>query len=509
MVGMQLSRTQMLERARARDARFDGRFLTGVLTTGIYCLPSCPARSPNAENVVHFDTPALARTAGLRACLRCRPDDFYKGYDPDEEVAATIAREVVLAPADFADASAIAKRTGVGMTKLHALFRAHLHATPAAFLARARVRVACARLQAGARVLDAALDAGFDSQSAFYANFAPRVGMSPDAYRRLPRARGFSLELPAGFRTAELFAFYGRDPHATNERVQGNELHKAVHVDGAAAVLMVTFAGTSARCALEGVELTPARAFAAHAIVARMLNLEGDPTDFEARVRRTPIGALVARRPGLRVPCTAEPFEALVWTIVGQQVNVAFAAALRQRVIERWGTPCGDLRAHPTPDVLASIDLSDLRALQFSQRKAEYLLQIAATVARGDLDLSPDLATPAPRLYRRLVAQRGLGPWSASYALLRGFGFLDCAPVEDVGLQSALQRALALDARPDASAAAALMSPYAPWRSLLTYHLWASLDDAPESPAPLPAPTSRRARPSSKRAPRRTPSRAL
>jgi 3-methyladenine DNA glycosylase/8-oxoguanine DNA glycosylase len=312
--------------------------------------------------------------------------------------------------------------------------------------------------------------------------------MTPDAYRKLARASTFTLALPAGFRTDELFAFYGRDSAGTNERVAGSTLHKALMLEGAAAVLTITFTGGRALCTVTSGAPTPARVFAAHACVARMLNLEGEPADFEARARRTKLAALVARRPGLRVPCTATPFEALVWTIVGQQVNVEFAATLRQRVIARYGVRVGDLRAHPTPEVLADAGGADLRALQFSVRKAEYLQQLGAAVARGDLDLGLDLATPAPRLYRRLVAQRGLGPWSASYALLRGFGFLDCAPADDVGLQTALQRALALKVRPDASATARLLSPYAPWRSLATYHLWASLADEAGRRAPAPTP---------------------
>ncbi|MEZ5963775.1 MAG: Ada metal-binding domain-containing protein [Planctomycetota bacterium] len=479
---MKLSRAHMLERARARDPRYDGRFLTGVTSTGIYCLPSCPARSPKPENVVHFATPAEARNAGLRACRRCRPDDFYKGYDPDEEDAATVAREVVSAPARFADARALAARTGVGLTKLHGLFRAHFHDTPASFLARAKVAHACQRLQDGARVLDAALDAGFDSASTFYANFTPRVGMTPDAYRKLGASASFTLRLPAGYRTEEAFAFHGRDPEGIGERVVGRELVKAIRIDEVPVVLRVQFGRRGAsnglvRCSLEGARLDRRARYAAHALAVRLLNLEADPGDFEARSRRSPLRGLIRRRTGLRVPRTADAFEALVWTVVGQQVNVPFAVTLRRRVLARCGTEVSGLRAPPTPAQLAAVAVSDLRALQFSARKAEYLCELGAACVRGDLDLAPDLATPAPRLYRRIVAQRGFGPWSASYALMRGFGFLDCAPVDDVGLQTALHRLFALPERPDASATAALLAPFAPWRSLATYHLWASLDD--------------------------------
>lgn len=478
-----LTRAQRLVRAQARDASCNGRFLTGVLTTGIYCLPSCPARPANPDNIVHFATPQDARAAGLRACLRCRPDDFYRGYDPDEEDAAVVAREVVAAPADFADARAIAARTGVGVTKLHTLFRRHLHRTPAAFLAQARVQFACERLRAGDRVLDAALAAGFDSQSAFYANFTPRVGMTPDAYRRLPRAAQFGVALPDDFRRAELLAFLARDTQGLSERVAGDIVHKAVDLDGAPAVLQLEFAGSQLRCAVLGAARTSARMFAAHAMVVRLLHLALDPGEFETRARRSPLWRVVRTRPGLRIPCTATPFEALVWTVVGQQVNVEFAATLRARVIARCGARVGDMWAHPTPAQLAGVDAAEWRPMQFSQRKGEYLQQLAAACAKGELAIAPDLAEPASRLQRRLVAQRGLGAWSASYTLLRGFGFADCAPVGDVGLQRALQLAFELPERPEEAVAERLLAPFSPWRSLATYHLWASLADAPPAAA--------------------------
>lgn len=472
---MKLSRARMLERAQARDAAFDGIFLTGVTSTGIYCLPSCPARPPKPENVVHFKTPKDARTAGLRGCLRCRPDDFYKGYDPDEDLAATLAREVVAEPAKFADVSALVARAGVRTTKLHAIFREHFHSTPAAFLARARVALACARLRGGRRVLDASLDAGFESSSAFYANFAPRVGMAPDAYRRLGRAASFTLTLPEGFRTDEWLAYVGRDQAGPCERVDGAHVYKAVELEGEGAVLHFELRGGEARCKVEGGPPTPARTFAAHALAVASLNLDAEPASFEARAGK--LQKLVRRRPGLRVPRTFDPFEALVWTVAGQQVNVTFATTLRRRVIEAIGTKVGDMRAHPTPSQVAAIAPADLRARQFSTRKAEYLIDAAAAMARGDLVLTPCLDEPAPRVRRRILAQRGFGAWSASYVLMRGYGFADCAPAGDVGLQAALQRAFALDERPDEAATGELMTPFAPYRSYATYHLWCSLGD--------------------------------
>src|SRR5271154_4392187 len=130
------------DRAEARQGRFDGKFIIGVLTTGIYCLPSCPARPPKPENVRLFTSEAEAKAAGLRACKRCRPDLYYKGEDENVALFEGLAGRVAAAPENFADASALARAAGVSLTKLGDLLRDHAHLAPAAWLRRMRVRQA-------------------------------------------------------------------------------------------------------------------------------------------------------------------------------------------------------------------------------------------------------------------------------------------------------------------------------------------------------------------------------
>src|ERR1700749_1858628 len=136
-------------REEARSGKFDGKFLIGVRTTGIYCLPSCPTHPPKKENVSLYRTEAECQAAGLRACKRCRPDLFYKGEDENIALFEGLQDRVRLAPQDFADASALAKACGVSQTKLGDLFREHAHLAPATWLRRERVRAATARLLGG------------------------------------------------------------------------------------------------------------------------------------------------------------------------------------------------------------------------------------------------------------------------------------------------------------------------------------------------------------------------
>ncbi|HEX6369353.1 MAG TPA: Ada metal-binding domain-containing protein [Longimicrobium sp.] len=474
-----MTREWMLERFYARDTASNGRFITGVLTTGIYCLPSCTARKPLPENVRFFGSEDEARSAGLRPCRRCRPDNFYQQYDPDVHLLETLTADVRRDPAAFADAAAMVTASGIGSTKLNALFRRHFHATPAAFLARERVAAACRALAGGATVTEAAYAAGFESLSAFHLNFRRLTGLTPGEYRALGGSPSFTIALPDGFRADAVLGYQGRDPASAVERVRGNEVAKALHVGDAPATLRIRFEGQAAICEVDAAgPLGAEQMREAHAAAVRMLNLASDPSTFERQVARQPEYArLVAPRQGMRIPLTATPWECLVWTIVGQQVNLPFAYALRTAVAELAGEPVGGgLYAHPTADAVAALDYADLTSRRFSGRKAEYLIDIARMIASGELDIDAErgMATAAER---RLLDVRGLGPWSVQYFLMRGCGFADCVPVGDAGLTAALQRFHDLDHRPGPAETRERMEPFAPFRSLGTVHLWSSLGD--------------------------------
>lgn len=219
---------------------------------------------------------------------------------------------------------------------------------------------------------------------------------------------------------------------------------------------------------------------AAHSAAMRMLGLRQDPGPFERRIGRQPkLRGLISARRGTRIPLTATPFEALVWCIVGQQVNLAFAYQLRRVLIELAGAPGQAGIAHPLPDAVARLDYADLTARQYSRRKAEYVIDVARAIVAGDLSLDGLAATSATAAEAKLLAVRGLGPWSTHYMLMRGFGFADCVPVGDTGLSTALERFFGLGERPDGRATLRLMESFAPYRSLASFHLWQSLGDAP------------------------------
>ena len=478
---MGLTRQRMLALAEARDRRYDGRFLTGVLSTGIFCLPSCAARKPRPENVRFFFSPEAAGGAGLRACQRCRPDLFYARRDPDLEAMESLVAAMRREPESFLDVEAAARAAGFGRSKLHRLARRYYHSSPAALLQAARVaRARVLLLTSNLRILDVGFEAGYESDSAFHENFLRAGGLAPGAYREMTRGGAFVLQLPADFNAAATWRHLGRDPDSVAERVAGSRRAWRVFRHGSSRTAVeLERRGSQLRVRLLGGRApSPAAMAALHDQVWRWLGLGLEPRAFERRAaRREGWAALVARRRGLRIPQTPTVFEGLVWAIVGQQVHLAFAYRLRRRLIELCGPATAEgLRAHPTAREVAALDYADLRARQFSRRKAEYVIDAARLAAAGHLELEELVRKSAPRAAAALEELRGVGEWTVQYVLMRACGFADCVPAGDAGLVSALSRFHALEARPDAAATRRMMEPLAPHRSLATAHLWASLD---------------------------------
>jgi AraC family transcriptional regulator of adaptative response / DNA-3-methyladenine glycosylase II len=460
-------------RQDARAGKLNGRFLIGVLSTGIYCLPSCPARPPKPQNVRLFPTEAAARAAGLRACKRCRPDLFYRGEDENAALFEGLAARVAAAPEAFANASALAKACGVSLTKLGDLLRDHAHMTPVAWLRRQRVAKAARELLATrGRVAEIGYGAGFESESVFHRQFVSLMRMTPGAYRALDGAKTFLVHLPPGYRAREVLAYHARDPEGVCEKNEGSVIWKAIRTPDAPAVLEISVEKEGAWVTVHADKRLGRESMAMlHAASLRMLSLTNTITQFETRH-----AVFTAGRRGLRLPLLPTGFDALCWAVIGQQINVRFATALRRDFIRLAGEKIGNMVAHPTPQRVAALDVPDLRRLHFSGSKAGYLIDAARDVAKGGLDIERLAESSAVAAEKRLTARRGVGTWTARYVMLR-CGFADAAPVGDSALATALQQLHGLAERPDPDHAARLMSAFSPHRSLATMHLWTALKE--------------------------------
>lgn len=464
-----ISAEKMYAALLAGDSQYNGRFFTGVLTTGIYCLPSCKARKPRPQNVQFFATIEAARAAGLRPCRKCHPDDFARGADPVLESIETLVEEIRRNPAMFPDTQALVRRSGYGATRLFELFRQHYHTTPADVLMRARLDMAKRRLLASNDgISSVAYNAGFEALSAFHENFRKFNGLTPKVFRELPGAREFEIELPPAYQLNYLRRALSRDKHSVSERLDGQCYATAVELAGRPALLRLTLSAQSVRA-----EFPRGTGVEAHELVVRLMGLEQDATGFVRLAKRLGLARLTAGRAEMRITQTHSVFDGVMWSVIGQQINFPFAGLMRRKLIEKCGHAVGNgLYAPPGAETVAELNRADLLKLQFSRQKADYVIGIAQLVAEGKLNLTEIAVGSATRAERTLLNVRGLGPWAVNYVMMRSLGFADCIPLGDTGVSSGLQALFRLDQRPDNDAVRRLMKPFAPYRSLATAHLW-------------------------------------
>lgn len=464
-----MTHAAMYQRVLENDTSCNGRFFTGVLTTGIYCLPACRARKPKAENVRFFPTCEAARAAGLRPCKKCHPDDFARGADPVlasiEALVATIRRQ----PGEFPDVRSVVRRSGFGTTRLFELVREHYHVTPAEILLHARLEAAKSLLATTGRgLLEIAQEVGFESQSAFHDHFRRCNGLTPGAYRSLDDSRPFSITLPDGYPLAYLRRALSRDVHSNSEQLSGDCYQVALRMTAGPALLRLSLGPSQV-----GVEFTGGSAREAHRLVIGILGLEQSAAAFARLAGRLGFERLVAGRRELRLVQVPSVYEGLLWAIIGQQINFPFACLLKRRLYERVGVPLAEgLVALPTPAAIAALTPSELLPLQYSRQKAAYLIETSRLITEGKLDLESLPALSATRVQRTLLGIRGLGPWSVNYIMMRALGFPDCVPLGDTGVTSGLQTLMNLEERPDMDATRRLMAVFSPHRSLATAHLW-------------------------------------
>ena len=248
-------------------------------------------------------------------------------------------------PQQFPDVASMARAAGLSRTALNDLFREHAHESPGAFLRGVRVEHARGLLEAGQRPGEAAAEAGFESTSSFHEQFLARTGLTPVDLCGTWRRRGkFVLRLPARYRFCEVLDFYGRDPLSVSECVFADGFRKALTIGERAALIEVRFEGGSAICQADTTNI-----FAAHRAIVRMLGIDSDAAGFERQFARDPLlGNLIQRQKGLRIPLTPEPWEAIAWAILGQQISLRAAVVLRRELIGALGAKhSSGLRAHP------------------------------------------------------------------------------------------------------------------------------------------------------------------
>ena len=290
-----------------------------------------------------------------------------------------------------------------------------------------------------------------------------------------------SIALPAGYRSADVLSFHSRDAEGVAEQVTPGRIRKGVLLNGVPVLLDVALSEGLALCGIHANgKLTAALKAQVHEALLNILGLRIDPAPFLRFAKKDPLlGALTRKQPGLRIVQSATIFEALTWAIIGQQINLSFAIALRRTFILQAGRQhSSGLWCYPEASDVARLDADDLTARKFSRSKADTLLRLARLVDSGELALNRE--DDADAVSAALLAVKGIGPWTVNYALLRGYGYADCSLHGDVAIRAAFQQLLGEDAKPDMARTEALLAQYKPHRTMAAAYLWSSLHQVHE-----------------------------
>ena len=494
---------------QARDARFDGRFFTGVTSTGIYCRPVCKVRTPRRENCRFFALAAQAELAGFRPCLRCRPELAPRGGETEgawwsvHEASGILAIEA----ARWLDASvhtdpvatrsgsavALAQRLGISERHLRRIFAAHWGVSPLQYLQTQRLLVAKQLLtDTDLGVAQVAHLSGFASLRRFNAVFVAHYRLQPTALRKASATSTTSTTTPktaAQIGGLRLQACY-RPPYDIGAMLgflgqRGLDGVEWVDVPKRAIARTVAIATPHERlrgwvhCQFDepqhrvAVTVSASLAPVLPQVLARArawLDLDADPLAINAV-----LGAGFPGLDGLRVPGTTDSFELAVRAILGQQVTVAAGRTFAQRLVERWGevvaTPWPGLnKLFPSAQALAGAEPQELGALGLVRQRQQALIALAQAVRQGQIDLTPGADVAAT--LAQLQALPGIGPWTANYIAMRALRWPDALPASDVALHNAF------GVRQSKSPALELERVFAawkPWRSYAVIRAWHTL----------------------------------
>jgi DNA-3-methyladenine glycosylase II len=316
--------------------------------------------------------------------------------------------------------------------------------------------------------------------------------MSLPSPRPLPAATVRSIVLtprpPYDF--AWTLAWLRTSSSAVLEQVDADDTYRrALRLAGRDVLLVMRSTGTidAPRLLLEvhGDDIDAATLAAAATHIRRVFLLDADAAPFHAVVRRDPtLDVLVQRLPGARPQVLAGPYEATLWAIIGQQVNVTFARALKGRLVDLCGRRLTVGEASypllPFPEDVAALDPALLRAHQFSRQKIAYLIAVSEAVASGDLDFAALAALPQEEAIAALTRHKGIGRWTAEYILMRGLGDPDSLPAADMGLRAILGRSHTLGRNASEAEVRAYAEPWAPWRGWATWYWWLALQTRAE-----------------------------
>lgn len=472
---------------QTRDARFDGRLFVGVVSTGIYCRPICPARTPKRENCRFFSNSATAQAARFRACLRCRPE-----LSPElacwRGTSNTVSRALAMIADGFLDredetVETLATRVGMGARQLRRLFDRHLGASPIA-VAQTRRLLFAKQLLHDTRLsmADVAMAGGFGSVRRFNDAFRTLYHKPPGELRRrtmrsaadMPAEAPISLHLPyrPPYDWNAMLDYLRARAIDGMEIVEDGIYRRSLSYGGVQGTVAVAHV-PERQTLLATIHFPSIRALPAIVTCIRHLFDVGADIDTITThlAKDRTLAPLIASRPGLRAPGCWDGFELAVRAVLGQQITVTAARRLGGTLVLRYGEsiPHAEdgrlIRTFPSARCLAAADLSLIGMPAARRATVKALAQAAIAnprlfTLRGSIEDNIALLRAIP----------GIGAWTAQYIALRALREPDAFPATDLGL---LRGAARVDGRtPTAPQLLRRAEAWRPWRAYAAQYLW-------------------------------------
>jgi AraC family transcriptional regulator of adaptative response / DNA-3-methyladenine glycosylase II len=495
------------EAARSKDSRFDGWFICAVTSTGIYCRPSCPARTARREHMRFYPTAAAAQQAGFRACLRCRPDAAPGSpeWDRRADVVARAMRLIRDGVVDREGVVGLARRLAYSTRQLHRLMTAEVGTGPLALARAQRAQTARILLERTALpVSDVAFAAGFSSVRQCNETMRQIFADTPLGLRRVrplpaelhragsgPEHRDGSggtpqsihLRLPCRlpFTASSVLAFLGQRSVAGVERFDGTRYQRSLRLARGQGIVTV-WAGPDGSVREGGSVLADLRLSDLHDLTSavercrRLLDLDADPVAIaETLGADSHLGPVVGEEPGRRVVGAVDGFELAVRAVIGQQVSVRGGRTVAAKLVAAAGQPLARpdgnttslTHLFPTPEALVELAHRKPDAFAMPARRRQALVALSRAVIDGELVI--DAGADPGRMRAQLVALPGVGPWTAEYVAMRALRDPDAFMPTDLGV---LRAAAALGLPDDPARLDEHSQRWRPWRSYAMAHLW-------------------------------------
>jgi AraC family transcriptional regulator, regulatory protein of adaptative response / DNA-3-methyladenine glycosylase II len=474
---------------KARDARFDGVFYVGVLSTGIYCRPVCTARTPRRDRCNFFANSAAAEVAGFRPCLRCRPE-LAPGHSIVDAVKRHAGAALVRVQSGALNSGTVddlARDIGLSARQLRRVVESEFGVSPIALAQTQRLLLAKQLLtDSDLRVIDVAFASGFASVRQFNRVFRSAYQLNPLALRQRPTVsrrehtlsnQPATFELKLGFRTPfawnALCKFLVSRSSARVERLVGETYVRTISLASKGKLYTGLIAAHadfahSVLCVQVDAALLPVLP-ELQASLHRLFDLDASPTVIDSHLKKhSLLKPYIKNTPGLRIPGSVDGFATALRAVLGQQISVKAATTIYGRFVDRFGevvvSPSSEVnRTPPSCHAVANASLQQIVDLGLTSKRAQTVLALAQSMANGLLHLNAMQNSEAT--CKQLQALPGIGGWTAQYIAMRALNDPDAFPHTDLGLLKATKVNQPTELLE-------LAESWRPWRAYAAIHLW-------------------------------------